>query len=705
MSPEQVELSGLDIDTRSDIYSLGVLFYELLTGTTPFDSEALKQAAFDEMRRMIREDEPPTPSMRLSSLRETLTTTSTKRSTDPRHLNRSVRGELDWIAMKALEKDRNRRYETANDFAADVMRYLSDQPVEACPPSAWYRTGKFARRNHAAIATATILAAALVLGTAVSTWQAILARRAERDAVVARGEETKQRQQVEHQRNRALNAEKLAHSNEEKAQKEAEKAKQSEADTRAFSDFLVDDVLAVARPEGVQGGLGVGVTVAQALAAAEANLEKRFTGRPLAEATARDAIGISWRNLTKYEQAERRLRRAVELRAMELGPDDSATLASRISLGLLLDQMGRSAEAIELHEEILKKRQAKLGPDHPDTLQSMHNLALAYRAAGKFDQALPLLEKTLEKARQILGPDAPATLISMQYVADAYRSGGKLDLALPLYQENLEKRKAKLGPDHPHTLFSMSGLASTYLDFGKFDLALPLFEQALAKMKAKLGPDHHDTLTCMGNLGVAYRDAGRLGEALALLEQTLQKRKEKLGPEHPDTLFGMNELAYCYAKMGKREKAQSLYRELARFWKEKAGADSPQYAQPLASLGLSLLEQKKPADAEPLLRASLAIREKTQPDAWTTFNTKSLLGASLLGKKQYAEAEPLLLFGYEGMKQRAEKIPPLYKVRVTEALERLVQLYDVWGRKDKADEWRRKLTAVKLPKPGETNKD
>ena len=176
MSPEQAEMSGLDVDTRSDIYSLGVLLYELLTGMTPFDSDRLKSASFDELRQIIREEEPPRPSTRLTTLAlEAASTVGTQRKSDPRQLSRLFRGELDWIVMKCLEKDRTRRYETASGLARDIQRYLSDEPVLACPPSAAYRLRKFARRNKAALAMGGLISAALILGTAASCYFAFKA--------------------------------------------------------------------------------------------------------------------------------------------------------------------------------------------------------------------------------------------------------------------------------------------------------------------------------------------------------------------------------------------------------------------------------------------------------------------------------------------------------------------------------------------------
>ncbi len=254
MSPEQAQFNQLDVDTRSDVYSLGVLLYELLTGETPFDKTRLRSAAFDELLRIIREEEPPKPSTRLSTA-EGRASSAANRSMEPAKLSGLIRGELDWIVMKALEKDRNRRYETASSLAADVQHYLHDEAVVACPPSAAYRFRKFARRNKVAIATTAAIALALITAVVGTSWQAYRATKAEREAVAFAEDAKKQAVRADMQAKLAREAEAKAiaeadRANEEslRANEEAVRAKSEAAITDAMNDFLNNDLLAQASP-------------------------------------------------------------------------------------------------------------------------------------------------------------------------------------------------------------------------------------------------------------------------------------------------------------------------------------------------------------------------------------------------------------------------------------------------------------------------
>jgi tetratricopeptide (TPR) repeat protein len=276
-----------------------------------------------------------------------------------------------------------------------------------------------------------------------------------------------------------------------------------------------------------------------------------------------------------------------------------------------------------------------------------------------------------------------------------YQAQGKYDGAETLFKEVLAGQTAKLGADHPYTLTSKDNLAGLYRHQGKYDLAETLFKEVLEVWTARLGADHLDTLISKNNLAAHYWDQGQCDRAEPLFREAVAGLRQKLGLANPNTRTILHNLIDCYEKMGQVAQAEHLLRELADFWKLKTGAHSPQYAGRLAALALNLLSQAKGTEAEGVLRTCLAIRQQKQADVWSTFNTKSMLGGALLLQKHFAEAEPFLLQGYEGMKQREATIPPPGRPRLTDALQRLVQLYDAWGRKEEATKWTTRLQGAK----------
>jgi tetratricopeptide (TPR) repeat protein len=492
-----------------------------------------------ELLRLIREEEPPRPSTRLSESRDTLPSVSAQRNMEPAQLTRLMRGELDWIVMKALEKDRNRRYETATGLAWDVQRYLEDEPVQACPPSAGYRLRKFVRRHRGPVLASAVVLLALVGGMVGTTWGLVRAEQA---------------WQAEANR--------------------AEAERQAKETTQAVLDFVENRVFKAARQE-VRGGLGREVTLRRAVEAALPFVEKGFPQQPLIEARLRRTLGVSFGDLGEAQIAAEQFQRARTLYSQHLGPDHPDTLASMMSLANSYHDLGRHAEALKLNEETLTRRTAKLGPDHPDTLSSMLNLAYSYDVLGRYAEAIKLNEETLRLLTAKLGADHPHTLMSMGNLASIYHTLGRNAEELKLSKKIVKLRTAKLGPDDPETLSSMHHLAECYAGLGRHAEALKLCEETLKVQTDKLGPDHPETLWGMNLLAACYRNLGQHAEALKFKKERLRLLTTSLGGDHPDTLRCMDGVAYFYIHFGRHVEALKVLEEVLRRWTDRFGPDNP----------------------------------------------------------------------------------------------------------------------------------
>jgi eukaryotic-like serine/threonine-protein kinase len=650
MSPEQAQMSGLDVDTRSDVYSLGVLLYELLTGNTPFERERLSTVAFDEMIRIIREEEPLRPSTRISTLGNAANTVPIDRNSTPQQLSRLLRGELDWIVMKALEKDRNRRYESASALANEVQRYLHDEPVLACPPSVSYRLQKMARRHKAALATAAMVFVALSAGTAVAIWQAVVATQ-------------------------AAAAEKNA-----KIEAEAK-----EAEARAVISFLEDRVISAAQPEGQDGGLGHDVSLRRAIEAAVPFVEGGFKDQPLIEARLRMTLGHSFRSLgepkksgeqyaaalalysklhganhesslnskanlagsyvadSRYTEARQlcdetltqarknlglehkvtllamdtlaasydglsqhgdalKIREeVVRIRTKTLGPKANDTIQSLTNLAISYANLDRHADALEIEEKALEIRLAQLGPDNVQTLECANNVAVSYMFLGRLEESRKKHEDVLARRKSKLGLDHTHTLQSMSNLSDLYDFMGQPGQALPLHKQALDLSKAKYGLDHIATMERMSVLADCYRRLGQSKVAVELSEEALRLLKLKRGPDHRSTLNCMYRLALAYQAVGRREDALEVGKETLTRRIAVLGADHTDTLWSMNYLGVLHSELGQHDEALAWHEKTLAARTAKWGAGHPDALTSLLKVAGSLIRLDRGSEAATIM--------------------------------------------------------------------------------------------------------
>ena len=571
MSPEQASSAGEDIDTRTDVYSLGIIFYELLAGRPPIE---LGEVTLEEFLRKLREDEPQKPSTKITKGDvSTSTDVAHKRQTDPQELARQLQGELDSIALKALEKERSRRYASSSEFAADIRRYLNNEPVLAVPPSLAYRARKFSRRHRAGLLMLSAFVLVLVAAATISIWQSIVARR---------------------QRDRA----------------DAEAAT-----AKAVNQFLQNDLLSQADPT-AQGGTDSvpdpDVKARTLLERAAARVSKRFASQPLIESEIQDTIGHAYEGLGLYADSEQHLRRAYELSAANRGPDAPKTLDLLMVLSGTLRDLDKYADAVTMAKTALEVETRKLGPEDPRTVVATQNLGALYLFTNQYAEAEPLLKKALEIQSRRNGYDNIDTLNTSDSLAQLYVDQSRYAEASVVLAKGLESYRRVFGPDHPFTSREMFGLGKVLQGKGDYPEAERVFAEALAIDQRTRGKKHPDTLGTAERLARTQIDAGKFDEGTSLLERTLGDFRQTLGPESYDALNCEMYLGAGYDAKGDRVRAEQTLRSALQGLRALGKDQEDQAAKAAEYLGLNLVEQRKYSQAEPILRQALTYREKGQ---------------------------------------------------------------------------------------------
>ncbi len=570
MSPETYQ--GSDVDTRTDIYALGVMLFELVTGTLPFEIHGVNLSVV--IRNVITEP-APRPSQHFRSLDQPKQDRlANRRRSDCRQLAARIDGDLDWITAKALEQEPDRRYGSATELAADVRRHLEFEPVTARAPSVRYRMGRFVRRNRAIVAAASLAVIALILGTIGTTLGMMRARREA-----------------------------------ERANQETENTRQALLDAEEVTDFLIQ-LFEISDPR--EAG-GESTTARQLLDRGAGRIEESLSDQPLRQARVMHAIGVIYDQLQAHQEARRLVNGALELRRQELPPDHRDVADSLHRLAVIDRQLAEYIAAEKAARRSLEIRQKAHGPDHPRVGEALRELAVTLYLTGRYDQAEPLVRRALEIARTNLAADHPAVTDSLETLGNLLKGQGRCAEAISPLSQVLAIREGTLGSADPRLAYALNNLASCYAEERRHEEALPLFERALAIQENTLGPQATPVAVGRTNLGILYRDLGRSEVAESALVRARDDLASGLGPEHPLVANAAAELGLLLGQQGRLPEAEAQLRRAVAIWIENPGPEHPWTAWGHWGLANVLRDHGRLDEAESHYRSSLEIRRKTLP--------------------------------------------------------------------------------------------
>ncbi len=557
MSPEQAESSGIDVDTRTDIYSLGVVLYQLLVGRVPAEPSADGMAAFI-YRLASGSADTPRPSSRLNSLTGYKDGIAAARRTTAEHLRRDLKGDLDWVVMKALEPQRTRRYETAAAFAADVQRFLEHKPVDARPPSPGYLLQKFVRRNRASVAIATVAVLALATSLVFTAVGMVRAEKAERAA-----------------------------------------AREADA-TKQVSDFLVD-LFRIPTPSEAAGRQ---VTARDILDRGASRSLADLAAQPQLQARMMLTIGTAYSALGLYTDALAPLQRALTAQERALGPSHPAVAETELAIGDALRSQGNLKPAEAHYQRALSIIEKVRGPEDPQIARGLIGLGNVRLKSGLYAEAESLYRRAVSIDEKRLDPDAPALARDLSALGIVYWSLGRPVEGEPLLRRSLEIQERRLGPGHADLAPALSNLGAVYWTLGRYTDALPLYERARKIAERTLDPMHPNVASVLNNLGETYWKLKRYKDGEPLFKRALEIEESRLAANDPAIAVTLNSFAGMLRDQGRLAESEAAYKRALAIRQRAFPAGDPNTAETINDYAALLKAMGRGKEADALLSRS-----------------------------------------------------------------------------------------------------